>query len=112
MQRLVYILVYPIIWFLSILPMAVLYFVSDLVFILIYHVIGYRKKVVKENLNLVFPEKSDKEIKSITRKFYHHLCDMVVESIKSMSISETELKKRFVYTNVEVEIKLEIKVLF
>lgn len=101
MQRLVYILVYPIIWFLSILPMAVLYFVSDLVFVLVYHLIGYRKKVVKDNLKLVFPEKSDKEIKTITRKFYHHLCDMVVESIKSLSISEAELKRRFVYTNVE-----------
>ena len=107
MQRLVYILVYPIIWILSILPMAVLYFVSDIVFVLVYHIIGYRKKVVKDNLELVFSDKSEKEIKSITRKFYHHLCDMVVESIKSLSISESELKRRFVYTNVEEIHKIE-----
>ena len=107
MQRLVYILVYPIIWILSILPMPILYFVSDLVFILVYYIIGYRKKVVQENLMLVFPEKSDKEIKSITYKFYHHLCDMILESIKSLSISEAELKKRYVFTNIEEIHKIE-----
>jgi KDO2-lipid IV(A) lauroyltransferase len=70
-------------------------------------VFGYRTKTVKENLNLVFPEKSDEEIKRITKAFYHHLCDMIVESIKSMTISEAEMKKRYVFTNVEEIHKLE-----
>lgn len=107
MQRLVYILVYPIIWIISIFPMRLLYFVSDMAFFLIYYIIGYRRKVVKENLVLVFPEKSEKEIKTITRKFYHHLCDMILESIKSLSISEAELKKRYKFTNVDEILNLE-----
>ncbi len=107
MQLLVYILVYPIIWFISILPMPLLYFTSDVIYVLVFRIIGYRKKVVKSNLNLVFPEKSEQEIKDITKKFYHHLCDMMVESIKSLSISEKELKKRYVFTNVEEIHKIE-----
>lgn len=107
MQLLVYILVYPILWMISILPMRILYFFSDLVFILVYHIIGYRKKTVRYNLDLVFPDKSDEEKKIITKKFYHHLCDIILESVKSLSISEAELKKRFVPTNIEEVQKLE-----
>ena len=102
MQRLVYIFVYPILWIISHFPMWLLYFTSDCLFVLIYHVVRYRRRTVIENLTLVFPEKSDKEIKQISRRFYHHLCDMVLETIKSISISEEELRKRFVPTNIEV----------
>ncbi|WP_435412583.1 lysophospholipid acyltransferase family protein [Psychroserpens mesophilus] len=101
MQFLAYILIYPILWLVSILPFRLLYAVSDGLFVLLYYIVGYRKKVVKSNLNLVFPEKPEKEIKAITKKFYHHLCDMIVESIKSLSISESEMKKRFTFTNIE-----------
>ncbi|TYA57346.1 lysophospholipid acyltransferase family protein [Formosa maritima] len=107
MQFLAYILIYPFLWGISILPFRILYFFSDGIYILIYYIIGYRRRTVKENLNLVFPDKSEKEIKTITKKFYHHLCDMVVESIKSMTISETEIKKRFVYKNVDQILDLE-----
>ncbi|NNK83546.1 MAG: lysophospholipid acyltransferase family protein [Flavobacteriaceae bacterium] len=107
MQLLAYIIVYPFLWLISILPFRILYAFSDFLYIFIYKIFGYRKKVVKENLNLVFPEKSKEEINHITRKFYHHLCDMVVESIKSMTISENEMKKRYVFTNVEEIHKLE-----
>ncbi|MEM7186326.1 MAG: lysophospholipid acyltransferase family protein [Bacteroidota bacterium] len=107
MQRLVYILAYPIIWMVSKFPMPLLYFTSDVVFVIIYYLIGYRKKVVKDNLRLVFPNKSKKEIAAITKKFYHHLCDMILESVKSLSISEENLKKRFTFTNLEVVQELE-----
>ncbi|PWI29043.1 lipid A biosynthesis acyltransferase [Flavobacteriaceae bacterium LYZ1037] len=107
MQFIAYILIYPFLWLISILPFRLLYAFSDGIYILIYYIIGYRKKTVQENLNLVFPEKSEKEIKIITKKFYHHLCDMVVESIKSMTISEAEMKKRFTFSNVEVIQQLE-----
>ena len=56
MQFLIYILVYPLLWLISILPFKLLYFVSDGVYILLYHIIGYRKKVVNSNLKLVFPK--------------------------------------------------------
>src|SRR5210317_2225671 len=107
MQFLVYILVYPFLWVISILPFKLLYAFSDFLYILIYRIIGYRKKTVKENLRLVFPEKSKEEINVITKKFYHHLCDMIVEAIKSLTISEAEMKKRMVFTNIEEIHKME-----
>jgi len=107
MQFLVYILVYPFLWLISILPFRLLYAFSDFLYLFIYRVFGYRKKVVKANLNLVFPDKSDKEINRIIKLFYHHLCDMMVESIKSMTISEGEMKKRFTFSNVELIQNLE-----
>lgn len=102
MQLLAYIIVYPFLWLISILPFRLLYLVSDGVYIIIYHIVGYRKKVVTNNLKLVFPKKTDQEIKRITKLFYHHLCDMILESIKSMTISESEMKKRFKFSNIEL----------
>lgn len=107
MQRLVYLLVYPLIWCISKLPFWALYGISDMLFAVIYHIVGYRKKVVLDNLRLVFPEKMEKERKTISKRFYAHLCDMVVESIKSLSISEKEIKKRFTFTNLEIIHELE-----
>lgn len=107
MQLLAYILIYPLLWLVSMLPFRLLYAVSDGLYALLYYVIGYRKKVVKENLKLVFPDKSEKEINIITKKFYHHLSDMVVEAIKSLTISEAEMKKRFTFTNIEEVHKVE-----
>lgn len=107
MQLLAFILVYPILWIISILPFRLLYAFSDLLFFLLYHAFGYRKKTVRENLELVFPEKSTVEIKQITRDFYHHLCDMIVEAIKSMTISKSELRKRFTFKNVDLILDLE-----
>ena len=107
MQLLIYILVYPILWLLSILPLRILYVFSTLLYVLIYRIVGYRKKVVLNNLQLVFPEKLTKERKIIAKKFYKHFCDMIVETIKSITISEAEIKKRFVFTNIEEIHKIE-----
>lgn len=102
MQLLAYILIYPILWIVSMLPFRILYFVSDLLYILMYYVIGYRKNAVKENLNLVFPNKSEAELRTVLKKFYHHLCDMVVESIKSMNISIDSMKSRYKFNNLDI----------
>ena len=107
MQFLVYILAYPFLWLVSILPFRLLYAFSDLLYIFIYRIFGYRKKTVHSNLRLVFPEKSDKEIYAITKKFYHHLCDMMVEAIKSMSITTAEMRNHFTFSNVELIQQLE-----
>lgn len=109
MQFLVYILVYPFLWLISILPFKLLYLFSDFLYLLVYSIVGYRKKIVYENLRLVFPEKPEADIKRISIKFYHHFCDLIVESIKSLTISETEMKKRFTFTNVELIQNLENK---
>ena len=109
MNLLIYILVYPIIWLLSILPFRILYFISDGVYLLVYYVIGYRKKVVFNNLKLSFPEKSDKELVKISKKFYHHFVDVFIEMIKSFTISEKEILEHYKFTNVEILNDLEAK---
>lgn len=109
MQLLAYLLIYPFIWLLSILPTRVLYMFSTVLFIFIFYIVGYRRKVVRNNLELCFPEKSDKEIRAISKKFFQHFCDMIFESIRSLSISEAEMKKRYVFTNLELIHELEQK---
>ena len=92
MQLVIYLLLYPLLYIISILPFRLLYAFSDFLYLIIYRVFGYRKKVVRENLKLVYPDKSDKELKQITKLFYHHLCDMMVESIKSITISAETMR--------------------
>ncbi|UNY98097.1 lysophospholipid acyltransferase family protein [Zhouia spongiae] len=102
MQLLTYLLVYPLLWMVSKLPFSVFYRVSDFMYLLLYRLIGYRKKVVRSNLRLAFPEKQPEEIKQIEKKFYHHLCDLFMEMIKSLTISKEEMQKRFRFKNIEV----------
>jgi KDO2-lipid IV(A) lauroyltransferase len=101
MNLLIYILVYPIIWLLSILPFRILYFISDGVYLLVYYVIGYRKKVVFNNLKLSFPEKTTKELVKISKLFYHHFVDVFIEMIKSFTVSKKEVYKRYKYPNID-----------
>jgi KDO2-lipid IV(A) lauroyltransferase len=67
-----------------------------------YYIIGYRKKVVFNNIKLAFPKKSDEELNKISKKFFKHFVDLIVESIKSFSISEKEILKRYKYKNPEL----------
>ena len=82
--------------------MRILYFKSTALYILVYHIIGYRKKVVKDNLFLVFPEKTPEERERIAKEFFKHLCDIIFETIKAFTISEKEIRKRFLVTNAEI----------
>lgn len=107
MQLLIYLILYPILWVISILPFPVFYAVSDGVCFLVYRVIGYRKKVVRKNLELSFPEKSKEELDNIEARFYKHMVDLFLEMIKSMTISKKEMLKRFQYTNIELLHKYE-----
>jgi KDO2-lipid IV(A) lauroyltransferase len=102
MQFLVYILAYPLLWLISILPFRLFYWLSDFVCFIIYRIVGYRKKVVRENLALTLPNLSKSELKIIEKKFYHHMCDMFLETIKTMSISPKEMEKRFHVTNIDL----------
>jgi len=107
MQLIVYLLAYPFIWFISVLPFRVLYILSDVTYLLIYHIIGYRKKTVRLNFDLCLPHLSITEKRIIEKKFYRHFCDSFVEMAKSLTISDKEIKKRFVFTNFEVAHELE-----
>ena len=93
MQFIIYILVYPFIWVISKLPFPLLYLFSDFVCFLVYTIFGYRKKVVRENIALTLPHLSEKEQLNIEKKFYHYMCDMFLEMMKTMSISQKEMEK-------------------
>lgn len=86
----------------SYLPYGVLYALSNLMYFFLYHVFGYRKKTVRQNLLRSFPEKSSGEIKTIEKAFYVHLCDITLENIKLFSMSREEAKKRFQLKNPEL----------
>ena len=96
------ILYYLVIIPLSLLPFPVLYAISDFLFVIFYYVSGYRKKVVLQNIRNSVPEKSGKEHYAICKKFYMHFSDLVVESIKTFTISEKQVLKRFFVLNPEI----------
>lgn len=109
MQLLIYLIFYPLLWLISIMPFSILYAFSDVVYIIIYYLIGYRKKVVRKNLAMALPHLSEQERLVIEKKFYHHLCDIFLEMIKTMSISEKEIDTRYTFTNLELYKELESK---
>ena len=84
------------------LPLRVLYLFSDFIFFVIYHLVGYRRKVVFENLQNSFPEKSVEELKKIEKKFYVNFCDYIVETFKSFTVSSNELRVRVQHINQDV----------
>ncbi len=86
----------------GIMPFSFLYLFSDLIYFLLYYGIGYRRKVVAENLSSSFPDKDAAEIRLLTKKFYHHLCDISLESIKGFSMSPEELVRRHHILNPEL----------
>jgi len=102
MQLLGYIIAYPFIWFISILPFRLLYMLSDVIYLLLYKLIGYRKKTVRENLKLALPHLTISEHIVIEKKFYKHLCDSFMEMAKTMSISDKQMRERFTFTNLDL----------
>ena len=86
----------------SLLPHRFLYIISDILYLLMFRILSYRKMVVFENLKNSFPKRSNDDLKTIMSKFYHHLCDLIVESLKGFTISENELKKRLIVRNPEL----------
>ena len=107
MDYIIYLVAYPIIWLLSVLPFRLLYCVSDVIYFVMYVLLKYRVKVVRKNLHTAFPFKTTEELRGIERKFYHHFCDTLLEMVKSYQMSEQEMKRRMVFTNIEVLRKYE-----
>jgi Kdo2-lipid IVA lauroyltransferase/acyltransferase len=96
---LLYYLALPFIYLLSILPFPVLYLFSDLVYLILYRGLGYRKKVVLDNLRNSFPDKSEQEIKEICNKFYRYLCDLFIETFKLLTISQESMLRHCSFTD-------------
>lgn len=83
-------------------PFWALWKLSDLVSFALFYLVGYRKKVVLNNLSKSFPEKSQEEIQHYAAKYYRHLADVLLESIKGLTMSKAELQRRFGYRNPEI----------
>ena len=101
-----YYLFYGINWIITLLPLPVLYIFSDFLYLVLYYVVSYRRNVVATNLKNSFPEKTDKELKIIEKKFYRHLSDILIETFKSTHMTRADQKKRFTYSNLEIIDKL------
>ena len=82
-----------------VLPFSVLYRVSDFLFLLMFRILRYRRKVVEGNIRRSFPQFSATEQDAVILEFYRHFCDLLVESFKLFNISESELRKRLVFEN-------------
>lgn len=100
-SKLIYLLTYAGMWLLALLPFRAIYILSDGLAFLMQHVIHYRRKVVRTNLRNSFPEKSAEELKEIENKFYHYICDYMLEEVKTLRISFEELTRRMTYENKE-----------
>jgi KDO2-lipid IV(A) lauroyltransferase len=97
-----YYIFYGINWIITLFPIRILYISSDILFLFLYYFPSYRKKIVAENLRNSFPEKSTKEIALIARKFYRHLADLFIETLKLTHLSNNQLKKRMTVSNPEL----------
>ncbi|MEL1240722.1 lysophospholipid acyltransferase family protein [Flavobacterium flavipallidum] len=109
MQFLAFIIAYPFLLLISILPFRIFYWISDLIFLVVYYIIGYRKETVKNNLKIALPHLTDAERLVIEKKFYHHFCDLFMEMVKTMTISPEEIQQRFKITNPELLKEFEEK---
>lgn len=89
-------------YLLSLLPFWMLYLISDFLFVIVYYLIGYRRKVVQENLRNSFPEKTERERRDIEQKYYKYLCDLIVETVKMITISQADIAKRIKAANPEL----------
>lgn len=97
-----YSLLYALLFLLALLPLPILYIVSDVLYIIVYYVIKYRRKVVRENMQKVYPDMSQKERLSLERNFYKHFTDYMVETIKLLHISDKEMRRRMEFVDADV----------
>lgn len=107
-MKFVYHILFFLLYLLSLLPMRLLYLLSDCLFFLLFHIVKYRRKVVEKQLDECFPEKSMQERRAIERQFYHFFCDYLVEVIKLFSISKKEMMRRMKFVGIE-QVREELK---
>lgn len=99
MKYRIYLVLFSII---ATLPFCILYALSDALYIVLYHIVHYRKQTVHANLTASFPNMTATQIQDIEREFYHHLCDLIFETIKLLRISDNEIDKRVIVENAHI----------
>ena len=107
-MKFVYHILFFLLYLLPLLPMRLLYLLSDCLFFPLFHIVKYRRKVVEKQLDECFPEKSMQERRAIERQFYHFFCDYLVEVIKLFSISKKEMMRRMKFVCIE-QVREELK---
>lgn len=105
-SRVLYWLTYAGMWLVALLPFRALYVLSDGLYLLMRHVVHYRKKVVRRNLSLSFPEKPQPELREIERRFYHYICDYMLEEVKMLRMSFDELQRRMSYEKTDIFLEM------
>ncbi|MGI6794632.1 lysophospholipid acyltransferase family protein [Bacteroides sp. KG68] len=105
-SRVLYWLTYAGMWLVALLPFRALYVLSDGLYLLMRHVVHYRKKMVRRNLSLSFPEKPQPELREIERRFYHYICDYMLEEVKMLRMSFDELQRRMSYEKTDIFLEM------
>lgn len=105
-SRVLYWLTYAGMWLVALLPFRALYVLSDGLYLLMRHVVHYRKKVVRRNLSLSFPEKPQSELRETERRFYHYICDYMLEEVKMLRMSFDELQRRMSYEKTDIFLEM------
>ncbi len=100
-ENILYFPLYFYFWLHALLPLKILYILSNILFFPMFYIVRYRRKLVYQNMKDSFPEKSEKEIRRMEKAFYHHFCDYIVETIKLLHISDKETRKRVKFHNTE-----------
>lgn len=101
MKKILYYIVFTLWYIISLLPLRVLYVLSDVLYLVLYRIVGYRRRTVWTNIVTAFPEMTAEEHHDVERGFYHFFCDYMVESIKLLTMSEAEMKRRLVFKCAE-----------
>ncbi len=102
MRKIVYYILAIPFYLIALLPFPLFYLFCDFLFLLGYYGIGYRRKVIDQNLANAFPNKSQKERELIAKKYFRFMIDLFLESYKTLVISKKEMKKRVVFTNIDM----------
>lgn len=100
-ERILYFILLCILKMLALLPLRGLYVISDLMSLIFQYVLHYRRDIVRNNLESVFPDKGIDQLRHIERLYYKHLCDIMVETVKMLHISDSEMKKRIHFSGIE-----------
>lgn len=104
MNAIAYYLSWPFVYGIAYTPFWLLYRISDVAFAILYYLLGYRKQVVTANLQNAFPEKSLAEIKSIRKEFYRYFCDLILETLKTLTISPEKVRQRVEFGGKDVTV--------
>lgn len=93
--------VYGLWYVASLLPLRVLYVFSDLIYLVLGRLVKYRHNIIRKNLTTSFPEKTHDELRAIEHRFYRWFCDYLVETVKLMTMSRSQMMRRMQFTGME-----------